>query len=96
MAIRTCGTCCATKFYAPVHAVTVTASVTNVTSRSGYVEAVVHYNGRNVGTVPERGTWIWTIRDGKGKMWLSGRARSRRSIRDRAIGHAIKVRIGLA
>jgi spore germination protein YaaH len=84
------------KFYAPVHAVTVGAYVTGVTHRSGYVEAVVHYNGRNVGTVPERGTWIWTIRDAKGKMWLSGKGPTETIYPGKAIGHAIKVRIGLA
>ena len=84
------------KFYAPVHSVTVTARVTNVASRSGYVEAIVHYGGRNVGTVPERGTWIWTIRDAHGKIWLSGRGLTETIYPGKAIGHAIKVRIGLA
>ena len=85
-----------TKFYAPVHAVTVNALVTNVASRSGYVEAIVHYSGKNVGTVPERGTWIWTIRDAKGKIWLTGRGTTETIYPGKAIGHATKVRIGLA
>jgi spore germination protein YaaH len=84
------------KFYAPVHAVTVGAYVTNVTKRSGYVEAIVHYNGKNIGTVPERGTWRWTIRDGHGKMWLSGKGPLETIYPGRAIGHASRVRIGLA
>lgn len=85
-----------TKFYAPVHAVTVGAYVTNVASRSGYVEAVVHYNGKNVGTVPERGTWIWTVRDAKDKVWLTGKGPTETIYPGKAIGHATKVRIGLA
>ena len=84
------------KFYAPVHAVTVGAYVTNVASRSGYVEAIVHYNGRNVGTVPERGTWIWTIRDARGKIWLSGKGLTETIFPGKAIGHATRVKIGLA
>lgn len=84
------------KFYAPVHAVTVGAYVTNVASRSGYVEAVVHYNGRNIGTVPERGAWIWTIRDAKDKVWVTGRGPIETIYPNKAIGHATKVRIGLA
>ena len=84
------------KFYAPVHKVTVNASVTNVTKRSGYVEAIVHYSGRNVGTVPERGTWRWTIRDGNGHMWLSGKGLTETLYPGKAIGHATRVRIGLA
>jgi len=84
------------KFYAPVHAVTVGASVTNVTARAGFVNAVVHYSGRNVGTVPERGTWIWTIRDARGRMWLSGKGPTETIYPGKAIGHVIKVRIGVA
>ena len=84
------------KFYAPIHKVTVNASVTNVTKRSGYVDAIVHYSGRNVGTVPERGTWRWTIRDGNGHMWLSGKGLTETIYPGRAIGHATRVRIGLA
>jgi spore germination protein YaaH len=84
------------KFYAPVHAVTVGAYVTNVAKRSGYVEAVVHYNGRNIGTVPERGTWRWTIRDGKGRMWLAVKGVTETIYPGKAIGHASRVRIGLA
>jgi hypothetical protein len=84
------------KFYAPVHAVTVGAYVTNVAKRSGYVEAIVHYNGKNIGTVPERGTWRWTIRDGKGKMWLAVKGVTETIYPGKAIGHASRVRIGLA
>lgn len=84
------------KFYAPVHAVTVRASITNVTKRYGYVEAIIHYSGRNTGTVPERATWRWTIRDTRGKIWLSGKGLTETIYPGRAIGHARRVRIGLA
>ena len=72
--------------------------VASRTSRSalGYVEAIVHYSGRNIGTVPERGTWRWTIRDGHGKMWLSGKGLTETIYPGKAIGHATRVRIGLA
>jgi len=84
------------KFYAPVHAVTVRASVTNVTRRLGYVEAIIHYGGRNSGTVPERGTWRWTIRDSRGRIWSSGTGLTETIYPGRGIGHARRVRIGLA
>ena len=84
------------KFYAPVHSVAVRASVTNVTKRYGYVQAVIHYSGRNTGTVPERGTWRWTIRDRRGKIWRSGIGPTETIYPGRTIGHARRVRIGLA
>ncbi len=84
------------KFYAPVHAVTVGASVSSVAVRSGYVEAIVRYNGRNVGTVPERGTWRWTIRDRTGKMWLAVKGVTETIYPGKSIGHATRARIGLA
>ena len=85
-----------TKFYAPVHAVTVSASITNVASHSGYVEAVVHYSGRNVGTVPERGRWILTIRNAKGTLSVSRATVSDTIYPGKAISHATLMRIGLA
>jgi len=85
-----------TKFYAPVHAVAVRASITNVTKRYGYVQAIIHYSGRNSGTVPERGTWRWTIRDARGRIRLSGTGRTETIYPGRAISHGTRVRIGLA
>ncbi len=67
-----------------------------MTNRSGYVEAIVHYNARNVGTVPERGAWRWTIRDSKDKIWLSGAGAAETIYPDKAIGHATRVRIAAA
>ena len=84
------------KFYAPVHAVAVGGSVTNVTVRSGYVEAVVHFSARNVGTVPERGVWRWTIRDRNGRIWLSGSRAAETIYPGKAIGHLARVRIATA
>jgi spore germination protein YaaH len=84
------------KFYAPVHTVTVRASVTNVRKRSGVVEAIVHYGARNTGTVPERGTWRWTIRDSRGRIWRSGKGRTETIFPGKGIGHATRVRIALA
>jgi spore germination protein YaaH len=84
------------KFYTPVHAVTVGAAVTNVAKRSGYVEAIVHYTGTNVGTVPERGTWTWSIRDHSGKVWIVRVGPTDTIYPGRSISHGTRVRIGLA
>lgn len=85
-----------TKFYAPVHAVAIGASVTNVTRRSRYVYATVHYNGRNTGTVPERGRWRWSIRDSKGKIWVVRDGPTETIYPGRAISHGTRIRIALA
>jgi len=84
------------KFYAPIHAVVVGGSVTNVTKRSGSVYAVVHFNTRNTGTVPIRGSWRWTLRDTRDRIVASGTRPAETIYPGRVAGHAARVRIGLA
>jgi spore germination protein len=84
------------KFYAPVHSVTVVGSVTNLARHLGSVGAIVHYGGRNVGTVPERGVWRWSIRDGHGRTWASGSGPVETIYPGRGISHATRIRIGSA
>jgi hypothetical protein len=62
-----------TKFYAPIHAVRVKGSVKWVTRSSGSVYVRIHAAGRDIGTVPERGSFRWTIRDAAGRLIKSGR-----------------------
>ena len=62
-----------TKFYAPVHAVQVTGAVPWVRRDSGVVDVRVRASGRNDGTVVERGSFRWTIRNGSGSLVDSGR-----------------------
>jgi hypothetical protein len=84
------------KFFAPIHLTVVSGSVTNVTRRSGYVYAVVHFGTRDTGTVPERGYWRWTVRDSKNHIVASGSRASETIYPGRSIGHATRVRLGLA
>jgi spore germination protein YaaH len=85
------------KFYSPVHTVAVRGSVTNLKSRSGTVLAVVHAGITNTGTVPERGTWRWTIRDSKDDhIVVSGSWPLTTIYPGRSIGHARSVTLGLA
>ncbi len=84
------------KFYAPVHLTVVGGSVTGVRKSSGYVYAVVHYGAANTGTVPERGSWQWAIRDSKGHIVASGRRGTETIYPGRSIAHAGTVRLGLA
>lgn len=84
------------KFYAPVYAAVVNTSVKSVTRSSGYVYATVRYSVRNTGTVPQRGTWRWTIRDGRDRIVASGTRAAETIYPGQSIGHVVKVRLGLA
>jgi hypothetical protein len=85
------------KFYSPVHAIAVRGSLTNIKSRAGRVSVVVHAGIANTGTVPERGTWRWTIRNAKdGHIVASGSWPLTTIYPGRSIGHARTVTLGLA
>ncbi len=60
------------KFYAPIHAVNVANSIAYVRRLSGSVYVRIHAEGKDVGTVPERGSFLWTIRNAKGRLVRSG------------------------
>jgi spore germination protein YaaH len=61
------------KFYAPIHAVNLTSSIGYVRKVAGSVYVRVRLGGRNRGTVLERGSFRWTIRDAKGRLVRKGR-----------------------
>jgi len=61
------------KFYAPVHAVNLTSSIGYVRKEAGSVYVRVRLGGRNIGTVVERGSFRWAIRDTKGRVVRRGR-----------------------
>jgi spore germination protein YaaH len=83
------------KFYAPVHAVTLRGSV-SLTKRSGSVIAVVRGSATNAGTVPERGRWWWAIRTPGGTIVKSGSWAANTIYPGRAIAHAERVTLGRA
>ena len=60
------------KFYAPVHKAKVSAKVSRLTRRAGWVYLKVHASAVNTGTVPERGQLRWAIRNTRGKVVASG------------------------
>lgn len=60
------------KFYAPIRQIAVTGSVLTVRRSAGVVTARIRLYARELGTVPERGSWKWTIRDSSGKLVKSG------------------------
>ena len=85
------------KFYAPVYQVSVGGYVTNISkSSAGAVFVTVHFNGRNVGTVPIAGSWRWTLRDGHDRIVKSGSRAAETIYPGTAVGHATRVSIGLA
>jgi spore germination protein YaaH len=60
------------KFYDPIRKIQVTGSVLTVRRSEGIVTARVRLYARELGTVPERGIWKWTIRDPSGTLLRSG------------------------
>jgi len=60
------------KFYAPVHALLPSGRVGSLTKRGSLVTANVLTRVANVGTVPERGTLRWGIKDSRGRWFLKG------------------------
>jgi spore germination protein YaaH len=61
------------RFYAPIHRLAVAGSASRVTrTAGGIVRATVRWSIRNAGTVPERGTLRWTVRDRRGRVVAHG------------------------
>jgi spore germination protein YaaH len=84
------------KFYAPIHAVKVGGKVGTITRSHGSVFANVRVQARVTGTVPERGSWRWTIRDAKGKLIRSGTYQKQTLLPGRLVKHTVRLRLGLA
>ncbi len=81
------------KFYAPVHSIVPSGVVTHLARRAGWVVADVTSRASNRGTVPEVGTLRWVIRDGAGRVRLTG-ARSATVYPGRTARFVTAVRIG--
>ncbi len=84
------------KFYAPIRAMTVTASTSGLRRSAGAVSVIVHGSARNTGTVPVTGRWWWSIRDQAGHTVLTGSWSSSTIYPGRALSHGRLVRLGLA
>ena len=84
------------KFYSPVHSVAVGSAVRRVTRKSGYVYVTIRISGRDIGTVPERGSFHWTIRNRAGRIIRSGSWPSQTVYPGSLNTHGGPVRLGLA
>ena len=84
------------KFYAPIRAMTVTASTSGLRRSAGVVSVIVHGRVRNTGTVPVTGRWWWSIRDQRGHIVLTGSWPSSTIYPGRSLSHGRLVRLGLA
>jgi spore germination protein YaaH len=84
------------KFYAPVHAVTVGGKIGAITRSRGAVFVNARIQARVTGTVPERGSWRWTIRDRNGTLVKSGSYKKQTLYPGRLVKHTVRVRLGLA
>jgi hypothetical protein len=60
------------------------------------VSANVRVQARVTGTVPERGSWKWTIRDTTGKLVRSGAYKKQTLYPGRLVKHTVRLRLGLA
>jgi spore germination protein YaaH len=85
-----------TKFYAPVHSVSVSGRIAYVSRSAGTVYASVHVKAKVTGTVPERGAFRWTIRDGSGRLIRWGSWATQTIYPGRSATHGVKVRLGAA
>jgi spore germination protein YaaH len=84
------------KFYAPVHDVAVSGSMVDIRRTSGSVYVRVHGVARDAGTVPERGTLRWTIRDRNGRLVKKGDWPKETLYPAERSGHHSVVRLGSA
>ncbi len=84
------------KFYAPIHAVKVSGRVGTIKRSHGAVFANVRVQARVTGTVPERGSWRWTIRDSRGKLVRWGEYKRQTLYPGRLVKHTARLRLGLA
>ncbi len=84
------------KFYAPVHALGLHGNIVYVHKVSGSVYAKVHVGAKVTGTVPERGSFRWAIRDAKGRLVRRGRWPDEILYPAVVAGHHVVVRLGYA
>jgi spore germination protein YaaH len=84
------------KFYAPVHLVKVAGSIGYVRRTSGSVYVRFRALGRDVGTVPERGAFRWTIRDARGRLIKSGGWSAQTVYPGGVYWHNLVIRLGYA
>jgi chitinase len=82
------------KFYAPVRAIRVTGRALEVTKAAGVVFAKIRITAREIGTVPERGSWRWTIRDAAGDLVRWGTLKKQTIYPNRLATHTFRVRLG--
>jgi GH18 family chitinase len=84
------------KFYAPVHDVRVRGRVVSVRQDAGSVYVRVHGDASDLGTVPERGSLRWTIRDATGQLVRKGRWSTELLYPGDKSGHHSVTRLGYA
>ena len=84
------------KFYAPVRDVAVKGNVRDVSRRSGYVWATIRLAAQEIGTVPERGAFRWTLRDGAGRLVRWGETTRRTIYPAQVSAKVISIRMGHA
>ena len=84
------------KFYAPIHAVRAAGLATSVRRTFGSVYLRVHASVRDLGTVPERGMLLWTIRNAAGRLLRSGGWSAQTIYPGQLSARSTTVRLGLA
>jgi spore germination protein YaaH len=84
------------RFYAPVHALQLSGSIAYVRRESGSVYVKFRATARDVGTMPERGRFRWTIRDARGQLIKSGSWAAQTVYPGGVYWHDMRVRLGYA
>jgi spore germination protein YaaH len=84
------------KFYAPVHAVSVGGRVAELRRVGSAVDVRVRVRATVTGTVPERGRFRWTIRDTAGRLITRGSWPRQTLYPGRRATHGAWARMGLA
>jgi chitinase len=84
------------KFYSPIHKVAVQGKVSSLKRSVGVVTATIRLAAREIGTVPDRGTWRWTVRDGSGRLVKWGSLKKQTLYPNRLVTHTMKIRLGSA
>jgi chitinase len=82
------------KFYAPIRDISVKGKVLSLTRSAGTVYTTIRVYAREVGTVPERGYWKWTLRDQTGKLIRAGELKKQTLYPARLARHTVRVRLG--
>jgi spore germination protein YaaH len=83
------------KFYAPVHAPRPSGRVGSVTRSAGIVTASIAVRVRNSGSVPERGSLRWGIKDSRGR-WVAKGSSTVQVMPGRMVTRYLKPRLGSA